>query len=74
MGNGKKEATKEEKEISKVVLKCIVAKRPIQKGCIIGKEDICVKRNDTGLLCNNWDIVLGTVAGRNYLVDEGIEL
>lgn len=74
MGNGKKEATVIEKEISKVVQKRIVAKRPIKKGDIIGEGDICVKRNDSGLSCSKWDIVLGTRARKDYVVDEGIEL
>lgn len=74
MGNGKKEATKVEKDISKVVLKRIVAKRPIEKDHVIEEADICVKRNDCGLPCNKWDIVLGTKARKDYVVDEGIEL
>lgn len=74
MGDGKKEATKVEKEISKVVLKRIVAKKTIKEGQIITEDDICVKRNDVGLACNKWDIVIGTQARRNYMIDEGIEL
>lgn len=74
MGDGKKEATNVEKEISKVVLKRIVAKTKIEEGQIITENNICVKRNDTGLLCNKWDIVIGTKARKNYDVDEGIEL
>lgn len=74
MGDGKKEATKVEKEIAKVVLKRIVAKRNIKKGHIISEDDICVKRNDAGLACNKWDIVIGTKARKNYNIDEGIEL
>lgn len=74
MGSGKKEATKVEKEISKVVLKRIVAKRPIKIGQIITAEDICVKRNNEGLLCNKWDIVIGTKARKDYVVDEGITI
>lgn len=74
MGNGKKEATKVEKKISQVVLKRIVAKKPIKQDQIITENDICVKRNDTGLPCNKWDIIIGTRARKDYLVDEGIEL
>lgn len=74
MGNGKKEATKVEKEISKVVLKRIVAKKPIREGQVITEADICVKRNDVGLACSKWDIVIGTKARKDYVVDEGIEL
>lgn len=74
MGDGKKEATKVEKEISKVVLKRIVAKKPIREGQVITEADICVKRNDVGLACGKWDIVIGTKARKDYVVDEGIEL
>ena len=74
MGNGKKEATWVEKEISKVVLKRIVAKKPIREGQVITEADICVKRNDVGLACSKWDIVIGTKARKDYVVDEGIEL
>lgn len=74
MGNGKKEATPVEKEISKVVLKRIVAKKPIREGQVITEADICIKRNDVGLACSKWDIVIGTKARKDYVVDEGIEL
>lgn len=62
------------KEISKVVLKRIVAKHRINAGQLITEDDICVKRNDSGLPCNKWDVVIGTKAGKDYDVDEGIEL
>lgn len=74
MGSGKKVPTKVEKEISKVVLKRIVAKKEIKEGQIITEEDICVKRNDIGLPCNKWDIIVGTKARKDYSVDEGIEI
>lgn len=74
MGNGKKEATNVEKEISKVVLKRIVAKHRINAGQLITEDDICVKRNDSGFPCNKWDVVIGTKARKDYDADEGIEL
>ena len=74
MGSGKKVPTQVEKEISKVVLKRIVAKKPIEKNQVITEDDICVKRNDVGLLCNKWDIIVGTKARKDYKVDEGINL
>ena len=74
MGNGEKVPTKVEKEISKVVLKRIVARRPITKNQVITEDDICVKRNDVGLPCNKWDIIVGTQARKDYAVGEGIEL
>ena len=74
LGNGLKQPTKVEQQISKVVLKRIVAKRDIRSGQVIREEDICVKRNNTGLPANAWDIILGTAARRDYKVDEGIEI
>ena len=74
LGNGLKQPTKAEQQISKVVLKRIVAKRDIRAGQVIREEDICVKRNNTGLPANAWDIILGTAARRDYKVDEGIEI
>ncbi|MBP3817423.1 MAG: N-acetylneuraminate synthase [Butyrivibrio sp.] len=74
LGNGLKQPTKVEQQISKVVLKRIVAKRDIRAGQVIREEDICVKRNNTGLPANAWDIILGTAARRDYKADEGIEI
>lgn len=74
MGNGIKEPTEEEKSNSKVVLKRIVAKHYIEKGSIIGENDICLKRNERGLQSKYWDILLGRRAIRCFDKDEGIEL
>lgn len=74
LGNGIKSPTAAEREISKVVLKRIVARKDIAKGQFIHEDDICVKRNDVGLPANVWDLVLGSIAHKNYKKDEGIEL
>lgn len=74
MGDGRKVPTIKERDISKVVLKRIVAKRNITKGDYITEDDICVKRNDVGLLCNMWDFIVGTQAVKDYVKDEGIEV
>lgn len=74
MGNGIKKPTLGEMEISKVVLKRIVAKRAIKEGEIITDNDVCAKRSEKGLPVNAWDIIVGTKARRNYEVDEGIEI
>lgn len=73
MGNGIKQPTKEEIEISKVVLKKIVACKDISKGERIEANAICVKRNDIGMPANAWDMVVGTKARKDFKVDEGIE-
>ena len=72
IGDGQKIPTKTEDEISKVVLKRIVASREIMLGNLITEADICVKRNDAGLPAKVWDFVVGTKANKYYKVDEGI--
>lgn len=72
MGDGVKAPVNIEKEISKVVLKRIVAAEPIAKGQVITEQDICVKRNDRGLSASKWDLVIGTVAKKDYIIDEAI--
>lgn len=73
MGDGSKKPADVERAISAVVLKRIVAKRPVKKGQIIQVEDICVKRNNTGAMARDWDRVIGSVAKRDYSAEEGIE-
>lgn len=72
LGTGRKEPSAAEKEISRVVLKRIVAARPISKGKVLEYEDLTVKRSDSGLPAHAWDLVIGTVARKDYEVDEGI--
>lgn len=72
IGDGQKIPTKTEDEISKVVLKRIVASREIMLGKLITEADICVKRNEDGLPAKVWDFVVGTKANKYYKVDEGI--
>lgn len=74
MGDGRKVPTLSEKEISKVVLKRVVAKRDIIRGTVISEEDICIKRNDVGAQARYWDMIIGKVAEKDYKVDEGIRL
>ena len=35
-------------------------------------DNLYVKRNDVGLKADQWDFVLGRVAGKEFHVDEGI--
>ena len=73
IGNGIKVPTNAEKKISRVVLKRIVAAKPIPKGKIIDVADLTVKRNDSGLSADKWDFVIGKAAVKHYEVDEGID-
>ncbi len=74
IGDGIKKPTKEEREISKVVEKKILAKKDITKGMVITEADICVKRNEIGISAKYWDLVVGTVARKDYIIDEAIIL
>lgn len=72
LGDGVKRPTKKEEKIAEVVTKRIVAAKEIQEGDILSADNLCVKRNDVGLKADQWDFVLGRVAGREFHVDEGI--
>ena len=74
LGNGHKTPSAEERTISAVVLKRIVAKTFISAGEELGAANLTVKRSDKGLAASYWDIVVGTKAQRNYAPDEAIEL
>ena len=74
LGSGRKAPSPEERSISEVVLKRVVAARPIPAGKLLTAEDLTVKRNDRGLSARYWDLVIGTPARRDYAVDDAIEL
>lgn len=74
LGTGIKQPTAAERDISKVVLKRIVAKQTINEGDTITEKSICVKRNEKGLPASAWDIIVGTKARRTFDKDEGIEI
>ncbi len=72
LGDGLKSPTDSELDISKVVLKRIVAKRSILAGQIITDDDLCVKRSSVGLPAKAWDYLIGTRAVRDFDKDEGV--
>lgn len=72
MGDGIKRLKESEVIISGVVKKRIVAARPIKKGQIIKSADICVKRSSVGLTAENWDLICGCTAQKDYIPDEAI--
>lgn len=74
MGDGKKRPMPDEMANSEVVLKRIVACKPIEKGQIISESDVAVKRNENGAPASKWNQVIGMRAERAYQLDEGIEI
>ncbi len=74
LGDGVKKPTEMEIDISKVVMKRIVANSSIHIGDTFTVDNICVKRHDQGVLAKEWDAVIGKKSTRNYSPDEGIEM
>ncbi len=72
LGNGIKMPSKEERVISQVVLKRIVAVQNIAKGEIFTEKNVSVKRSDSGLSASLWDAVIGVKASKDFSIGEGI--
>ena len=72
MGTGIKLPTNNEIKISKVVTKRIVAAKDIKKGELFTPENLTVKRNEVGEKAIYWDFIIGKLATKNYVIDEGI--
>lgn len=74
LGDGIKRPNKSEKEISKIVLKSIVASHPIKAGELLSDKNLTVKRLGSGISASYWDVVVGTTASKDYCEDEPIVL
>lgn len=72
LGDGIKRPNRSEQIISNVVLKKIVALRPIQEGELFSSLNLCVKRSENGIFAKDWDFVIGKVAIKNFSTDEPI--
>lgn len=72
MGNGQKIPTKSEAEIKKVIMKRIVATRPIAAGESFTDNVLSIKRNDIGAPAGAWDEIIGRIAKKDYKQDEGV--
>lgn len=74
MGDGIKRPNASEQKNAEVVLKRIIAKKPIQKGEILGTDNLALLRSSEGLPAKFWDLVVGKPAKKDYQTDEAIEL
>lgn len=74
LGDSLKIPTTEEKEISKVVTKRIVAVKEIKVGERFSAKNLTIKRHSSGLTAQYWDMVVGCKAMKEYTVDEGINI
>ena len=73
LGDGVKRPNASELTICKVVLKSIVANQKIAKGEVLTAEKLTVKRADKGISAQNWDLIVGRTAIRDYEIDEPID-
>jgi len=72
LGSSVKKPSKSEMPNKEVVRKSIVASCNIKKGEILTKDNLTVKRPGNGINPIRWDEVVGTVAQKDYKVDEMI--
>ncbi len=73
-GNGEKETSDSERKNIEIARKSIVAATNIKLGDFFSEENITVKRPGNGISPMLWDDVLGTIAKRNFIADELIEI
>ena len=74
LGDGVKRPSVSELGNIPIVRKSIVARRSLQRGELLTRDNLTVKRPGTGIPPNRWDSVVGTVAIRDFAADEMIEL
>lgn len=74
LGDGIKRPNPSEVEISKVVLKSIVAKVPVNKGETLTANNMTIKRAGSGIPAAHWDMIVGTKALHDYDIDEPIKI
>lgn len=74
LGSPEKFRTSSETGNLGIARKSIVASRKIVRGQIIQEEDLTTKRPGTGLSPMIWDRVVGSVATKDFMPDQQIEL
>lgn len=74
LGDGIKRPNASEVEISKVVLKSIVAKNTIKKGDVYSVDNLTIKRAGCGIPAAHWDMVIGTKSLHDFNIDEPITI
>lgn len=70
LGDGLKKPTVKEIEIATVARKSIVAARDIKAGEILNENNLTIKRPGTGISPMEWDSIIGTMAERDFQVDD----
>lgn len=73
-GTGIKEPSRSEKKNIAIVRKSIVAKKVIKKGQVLDESNLTVKRPGNGISPMKWDSIIGTVACRDFDIDDLIHI
>lgn len=74
LGDGIKRPNASEQKNAEVVLKRIIANKPIKKGDILGTDNLSLLRSSAGIPAKFWDLVAGKAAKRDYKEDEPLDL
>lgn len=74
LGDGIKRPNASEQKNAEVVLKRIIASKPIKKGEILSENNLSLLRSSEGLPAKYWDLVIGKAAKKDYETDQPIEL
>lgn len=74
MGTGEKIPFPSEKRNALIAKKSIVAAVNIKKGEMLDENNLTAKRPCNGIDVKFWDLIIGTMAKRNYKPDDKIEL
>ena len=74
LGSSKKRPSPSESVNIDIARKSIVASQSIKKGDKISSKNITIKRPGTGINPMEWDAVVGTIAIRDFLEDDNIEV
>jgi len=70
LGSSVKKPSKSETPNIKIARKSIVANREIKKGDLLSEENLAIKRPGNGINPIRWDEIIGSVAVKDYEVDE----
>lgn len=73
LGDGIKRPNASEQKNAEVVLKRIIAKKPIMKGEVLNEGNLVLLRSSKGIPAKFWDLIVGKPARRDYQMDEPIE-
>lgn len=73
MGNGIKKLTPDELSIKKMARKSIMAGRDIEKGEILKKDMLTIKRPETGIYPKYIDLIIGRKVNKPVMKDEPIK-